>query len=156
MADLCSPADSFVYPADWTPDTVSKTMKAVNGTDCKFSPPGRKTQSVYAISFQGSSYERLKEDRAGIINDLALSDSLIQDALSFAEEVKVSETKLEGQDYVYFDIVTGNNEGILVAVTCDGSRLYALFCTGASTAADSPARLVRDSLRSLRKTVGVA
>ncbi len=52
-------------------------------------------------------YPVLKEDRQSIINDLALSDSSLQDALSFAEDLRVAERTEDGQLYVDFDIVSG-------------------------------------------------
>jgi len=138
---------SFLYPSAWKAEIVSKTRKAVNGTDASFAGP-KKGQQIYSTSFLGPSYARLKEDRAGIISDLALSDSAIQDALSFADEVKVTDKVKGGQDYVDFDIVTGG-EAVYVSVTCDGSRLYALFCIGGSSAPDDEFRLMRDSLVTL-------
>lgn len=105
---------------------MSKTMKAVNGTDvvrrCRcsrrsvpltrsapqlFVNPARTSQKAYAVSFAGQSYAKLKEDRRGIVSDLALSDSSIQDALTFADDVVVGERVIDGKTYADFDIVTG-------------------------------------------------
>ena len=127
---------------------MSKTMKAVNGTDVLFVNPSRPSQRAYAVSFAGQSYQVLKEDRRSIVNDLALSDSLIQDALSFADEVRVSERTVRGRPVADFDIVTGN-EAIYLAVTCDGARLYGLFVLGGTSADNDPARTIRNSLTTL-------
>jgi len=137
-----------VLPQGWKSGTVSKTMKSTNGTDCIFTNPGKKGQSVYVVSFLGASYERLKEDRTSIINDLALSDSAIQDALSFADKVEVTNKTKNGQAYADFDII-GGGEAIYVSVTSDGSRLFALFVTGAGPGPDDQARIMRDSLVTL-------
>ena len=137
---------AFDYPEAWKPITVSKTMKATNGTDAKF---GDGKSAVYAVSFVG--YPALKEDRRSIISDLALSDSAVQDALSFADEVLVSERTIDGQAYASFDIISGP-EAYYVAVTCDGSRLYGLFAVGKT--GDERLLTARDSLRSLQKASG--
>ena len=125
-------------------------MKATNGTDVLFVNPASSKQKAYAVSFAGQSYAVLKEDRRSIVNDLALSDSGIQDALTFADEVVVGERVVDGKIYADFDIVTGN-EAIYLSVTCDGSRLYGLFVLGGSARADDPARVIRNSLQSLLK-----
>lgn len=140
---------SFVLPADWKAGTVSKVMKSTNGTDCLFTNPAKKGQSAYVVSFLGSSYERLKDDRASIINDLALGDSAIQDALSFADRVDVINKTKDGQAYVDFDIV-GGGDAIYVSVTSDGSRLFALFATGGRDEANDIGRVIRDSLVTLK------
>jgi hypothetical protein len=147
-ADSVRAQYSFVVPESWKSATVSKTMKAVNGTDVLFVDPARPAQRAYAVSFAGQSYAKLKEDRRGIVNDLALSDSSIQDALSFADDVVVGERIIDGKTYADFDIVTGS-DAIYLCVTCDGSRLYGLFVLGGSSAAEDPAREIRASLRSL-------
>ena len=136
---------SFYDPAGWKSGTVSKVMKSTNGTDCLFSNPAKKSQQAYVVSFLGSSYERLKEDRASIINDLALSDSIILDALNFADKVEVVNKTKGGQAYVDFDILGGGDD-IYVSCTSDGARLFALFVTGSD---DTQGRLIRDSLVTL-------
>ena len=60
---------------------------------------------MYVTSFNG--YPVLKEDRRSLINDLALSDSSLQDALSYADSVDVVERTEDEQLYVDFDIVSG-------------------------------------------------
>lgn len=139
---------TFIYPESWKTTTVSKTMKATNGTDVRYADPDNKRRSAYAVSFAGQSYAALKEDRRSIVNDLALSDSGIQDALTFADDVVVGERIVDGKVIADFDIITGN-EAIYLAVTCDGSRLYGLFVLGGSASPDDPAREIRNSLRSL-------
>jgi hypothetical protein len=141
---------TFLYPESWKTTTVSKTMKATNGTDVRYADPNSKKNVVYAVSFAGQSYASLKEDRRSIVNDLALSDSGIQDALTFADDVVVGERVVDDVKIADFDIVTGN-EAIYLAVTCDGSRLYGLFVLGGSPAPDDPARTIRNSLRALLK-----
>jgi hypothetical protein len=49
----------------------------------------------------------LKEDRRGLIDDLSLSDSSLQDALQYADEVVVTERTEAEQLYIDFDIVSG-------------------------------------------------
>lgn len=141
---------TFIYPESYKPTTVSKTMKATNGTDVRYADPNNKKNVVYAVSFAGQSYASLKEDRRSIVNDLALSDSGIQDALTFADDVVVGERIVDDVKIADFDIITGN-EAIYLAVTCDGSRLYGLFVLGGSASPDDPARTIRNSLRALLK-----
>ena len=47
-----------------------------------------------------------------------------------------------------FDIV-GGSDAIYVSVTSDGSRLFALFVTGAGPGEADPGRLIRESLVTL-------
>ena len=96
-----------------------------------------------------SGYPQLKEDRRGIIDDLSLSDSTLQDALSYADNVEVVERMEDGQLYVDFDIVSGGRT-IYATVTCDGARLYALFCNGATSATDELFKTMRSSLHTIK------
>ena len=96
-----------------------------------------------------SGYPKLKEDRRSIINDLSLSDSTLQDALSYADAVDVSERTEDEQLYVDFDII-GGGRTIYATVTSDGARLYALFVNGATAATDEAFKAMRNSLRSIK------
>jgi hypothetical protein len=98
-------------------------------------------------SFAG--YPKLKEDRRGIIDDLSLSDSTLQDALSYSDAVEVVERTEDGQLYVDFDIVSGGRT-IYATVTSDGARLYALFCNGATSATEEAYKTMRNSLRTIK------
>lgn len=96
-----------------------------------------------------SGYPKLKEDRRSIIDDLSLSDSTLQDALSYSDEVVVAERTEDEQLYVDFDIVSGGRT-IYATVTSDGARLYALFCNGATAATDEAYKTMRNSLRTIK------
>ena len=162
---------SFILPDSWKTDTVSKVDKATNGTDARFVDPKNKEGAwatprcacrrcllrsrvalaraarAYVTSFSG--YPRLKEDRRGIIDDLSLSDSTLQDALSYADAVEVSERTEDEQLYVDYDII-GGGRTIYATVTSDGARLYALFCNGATAATDEAYKAMRNSLRTIK------
>jgi hypothetical protein len=131
---------------------------------------------VYVTSFNG--YPVLKEDRRSLINDLALSDSSLQDALSYADAVDVVERTEDEQLYVDFDINSGarrrlvasrrvampralsrwgvrcrscaGGRTIYATVTSDGARLYALFCIGATAATEDLFKMMRASLRTIK------
>ena len=98
-------------------------------------------------SFNG--YPVLKADRKSLINDLALSDSSLQDALSYADDVVVAERTEDDQLYVDFDIVSGGRT-IYSTVTSDGARLYALFCIGATDSTAEFFKQMRASLRTIK------
>jgi hypothetical protein len=116
-------------------------------------------------------YPVLKEDRRSLINDLALSDSSLQDALSYADSVDVVERTEDEQLYVDFDINSGallrlhapltpvlscachsraGGRTIYATVTSDGARLYALFCIGATAATEDLFKMMRASLRTIK------
>jgi len=138
---------SFILPDSWKTDTVSKVEKATNGTDARFVDPRNREAKAYVTSFMG--YPVLKEDRRGIVDDLSLSDSALQDALSYADNVEVVERMEDEQLYVDYDIVSGGRT-IYVTITSDGARLYALFCNGATAATDAMFKTMRSSLRTIK------
>lgn len=118
---------TFDVPSDWSAATVGKVEKAYSGVDTKFKDPKSKSLA-YVVTLAG--YTQLKSDRRSILDDLALSDSSLQDSLQ-SEDVEVSLSESTGSDaseqpYVYFD-VGSPNERALVTVTTDGVRLFALF-----------------------------
>ena len=108
---------------------------------------GAPAARAYVTSFNGSPV--LKQDRRSLIDDLALSDSSLQDALSYADDVVVAERTTDEQLYVDFDIISGGRT-IYATVTSDGARLYALFCIGATPATDEAFRTMRTSLRYIK------
>ena len=120
--------DKFKYyyeiPEGWVPDTVNKVEKSTNGTDSRWVNPKNKDQKVYCVTLTG--YNKLKEDRTGILGDLALSDYNLQDALTGADSTIVNEREENGQTYVDFDLL-GYFGAIYATVTVYGGRVYALF-----------------------------
>ena len=120
--------DKFKYyydiPVGWTQDTVNKVEKSTNGTDTRWSNPKLNSEKVYCVTLTG--YNRLKEDRSGLLSDLALSDYNLQDAIIGADSVETSEREAFGQTYIDFDLY-GYFGAIFACVTVYGGRLYALF-----------------------------
>ena len=69
----------FEIPSNYEKDTVNKTEKSTNGTDARWvNPKDKKAEKAYCITLPG--YTKLKEDRMGTFEDLALSDYTLQDA----------------------------------------------------------------------------
>jgi hypothetical protein len=120
--------DKFKYyydiPVGWTQDTVNKVEKSTNGTDTRWSNPKLNSEKVYCVTLTG--YNRLKDDRSGLLSDLALSDYNLQDAIIGADSVEISEREAFGQTYIDFDLY-GYFGAIFACVTVYGGRLYALF-----------------------------
>lgn len=112
-------------PDGWSEATIGKVEKAYNGTDTKWLDPQGKSQA-YVVTYSG--YTELKNDRRSMLDDLALSDASLQDALQSSDaSVSVSESSGGGpRRTVYFD-VDAPTERSLAAVTVDEERLYALF-----------------------------
>ena len=80
--------DKFKYffdvPTSYEKDTVNKVEKSTNGTDARWLNPRFKQERAYCVTLPG--YTKMKEDRMGILSDLALSDYVLQDALYTQDE----------------------------------------------------------------------
>ena len=61
-----------------------------------------------------------------LLDDLALSDYNLQDALIGADNIQVSEREVDGQTFIDFDLY-GFFGAIFASVTVYGGRLYAVF-----------------------------
>ena len=143
--------DKFKYyydiPQGWTVDTVNKFEKSTNGTDSRWSNPKSSGEKVYCVTLTG--YNRLKEDRQGILSDLALSDYNLQDAIVAADSVEVVDRDVNGQTYVDFDLY-GFFGAIFASVTVYGGRLYAVF----SVVPDTLVEKDKEQAKRLRNSFG--
>ena len=120
--------DKFKYyfdvPDNFERDTVNKVEKSTNGTDARWKSKANKSEVVYCVTLAG--YKSLKEDREGILSDLALSDYNLQDAIVGADSLTVSERDENGQTYVDY-VLVGFFGTIYVSITVYASRLYSVF-----------------------------
>ena len=120
--------DKFKYyfdvPDNFERDTVNKVEKSTNGTDARWKSKANKSEVVYCVTLAG--YKSLKEDREGILSDLALSDYKLQDAIVGADSLTVSERDENGQTYVDY-VLVGFFGTIYVSITVYASRLYSVF-----------------------------
>lgn len=144
--------DKFKYfyeiPVGWQPDTVNKTEKSTNGTDSRWVNSKLSAERVYCVSLTG--YNKLKEDRQSLLNDLALSDYNLQDALIGADNIEVSEREVDGQTFIDFDLY-GFFGAIFASVTVYGGRLYAVF----SNVPDSVLEKDKDQGKRLRNSLQI-
>lgn len=120
--------DKFKYyfdvPSNFERDTVNKVEKSTNGTDARWKSKENKSEVVYCVTLAG--YKALKEDREGILSDLALSDYNLQDAIVGSDSLTVSERVEDGQTYVDY-VLVGFFGTIYVSITVYASRLYSVF-----------------------------
>merc|ERR1711990_362772 len=113
----------------------------------RWSNPKSSGEKVYCVTLTG--YNRLKEDRQGILSDLALSDYNLQDAIVAADSVEVVDRDVNGQTYVDFDLY-GFFGAIFASVTVYGGRLYAVF----SVVPDTLVEKDKEQAKRLRNSFG--
>ncbi|GBG77496.1 hypothetical protein CBR_g23941 [Chara braunii] len=115
---------TYKVPATWKEHVVSKIEKGTNGTDSEFYNPKKRSEKVYLTYLGGVPKLGPKE---AILNNLALSDVSLQDALAEAEEISTGErTDAQGQVYYDYEFSTAG-EHSLITVTCKRNKLYSLF-----------------------------
>jgi hypothetical protein len=147
--------DKFKYyfdvPAGWEQDSVNKVEKSTNGTDNRWKSKTLKGAIVYSVTLAG--YAKLKEDRAAIISDLALSDYNLQDAIIAADSFVVSDRDVDGQLYVDYELV-GFFGHIFASITVYAGRLYSVFAVAPDGASDvdvAAAKRCRDSFATITR-----
>ncbi|KAK2997845.1 hypothetical protein RJ639_025086 [Escallonia herrerae] len=116
----------YIYdvPDGWKERLVSKVEKGTNGTDSEFYNPRKKTEKEYLTFLAGF---RQLAPKDVILNNLALSDVLLQDLIASADSVSAEERKDEkGQVYYVYEI-DGVGAHSLISVTCARNKLYAHF-----------------------------
>ncbi|KAK3021150.1 hypothetical protein RJ639_047091 [Escallonia herrerae] len=116
----------YIYdvPDGWKERLVSKVEKGTNGTDSEFYNPRKKTEKEYLTFLAGF---RQLAPKDVILNNLALSDVLLQDLIASADSVGSEERKDEkGQVYYVYEI-DGVGGHSLISVTCARNKLYAHF-----------------------------
>jgi len=154
--------DKFKYffdvPQTFEPDTVNKTEKSTNGTDARWVNPKKKsTEKAYCVTLPG--YTRLKVDRMGIFEDLALSDYSLQDAIYTVDQDPIvsernvganGEDGTGGQLYVDYDLVGMDSFGhIFATITVYGGRLYSLFVWIPPGQDEEVGKRIRNSYRTI-------
>ncbi|XP_042474968.1 thylakoid lumenal 19 kDa protein, chloroplastic [Macadamia integrifolia] len=116
----------YVYevPDGWKERLVSKVVKGTNGTDSEFYNPKKKSEREYLTFLAGF---RQLAPMDVILNNLALSDVELQDAISSANSIRSEERKDDkGQVYYVYEI-DGVGSHRLISVTCAMNKLYAHF-----------------------------
>ncbi|KMT17615.1 hypothetical protein BVRB_2g035660 [Beta vulgaris subsp. vulgaris] len=118
----------YIYnvPDGWKERLVSKVEKGTNGTDSEFYNPKKKTEKEYLTFLSG--YRQLDPiPKDVVLNNLALSDVLLQDQISNADSVSSQERRDEkGQLYYDYEIDAVASHS-LISVTCANNKLYAHF-----------------------------
>eukprot|EP00244_Chara_vulgaris_P005056 TRINITY_DN2024_c0_g1_i1.p1 TRINITY_DN2024_c0_g1~~TRINITY_DN2024_c0_g1_i1.p1 ORF type:complete len:313 (+),score=54.35 TRINITY_DN2024_c0_g1_i1:119-1057(+) len=115
---------TYKVPATWKEHVVSKIEKGTNGTDSEFFNPKKRSEKVY-LTYLGGVLKLGPKD--AILNNLALSDVSLQDALAEAEEIR-SDERTDAQGQLYYDYeVSAAGEHSLITVTCKRNKLYSLF-----------------------------
>eukprot|EP00245_Coleochaete_scutata_P006811 TRINITY_DN21597_c0_g1_i1.p1 TRINITY_DN21597_c0_g1~~TRINITY_DN21597_c0_g1_i1.p1 ORF type:complete len:301 (+),score=54.61 TRINITY_DN21597_c0_g1_i1:48-905(+) len=115
----------YIYdvPSGWKERAISKVEKGTNGTDSEFYNPKKKTEKVYVTFLSG--FRRLAPQDI-ILNNLALSDVSLQDAISSADRISQTTRETDGQVYYDYEIDSPLSHQ-LIAVTCAKNKLYAQF-----------------------------
>ncbi|KAJ8899199.1 hypothetical protein K2173_012375 [Erythroxylum novogranatense] len=116
----------YVYdvPDGWKERLVSKVEKGTNGIDSEFYNPKKRSEREYVISLSG--FEQLASIDE-VLNNLALSDLVLQDWIDGADSV-VSEVKKDGSGQLYYVYeIDGLGKHSLIKVTCTRNKLYAHF-----------------------------
>jgi len=153
----------FEIPSNYEKDTVNKTEKSTNGTDARWvNPKDKKAEKAYCITLPG--YTRLKEDRMGTFEDLALSDYTLQDAIYVVDgEPTIADRYIgkrepdeegkggrPGQLYADYDLVGAESFGhIFATITVYGGRLYSLFVWMPPGGSVESGKRMRDSYRTI-------
>jgi len=153
----------FEIPSNYEKDTVNKTEKSTNGTDARWvNPKDKKAEKAYCITLPG--YTRLKEDRMGTFEDLALSDYTLQDAIYVVDgEPTIADRYIgkrdpdeegkggrPGQLYADYDLVGAESFGhIFATITVYGGRLYSLFVWVPPGGSVENGKRMRDSYRTI-------
>lgn len=117
---------TYEVPQGWKERLVSKVEKGTNGTDSEFYNPKKKTEREYLTFLAG--YRQLDPiPKDVVLNNLALSDVLLQDQISNAESLTSQERRDEkGQLYYDYEIDSPGGHS-LISVTCAKNKLYAHF-----------------------------
>ncbi|CAL5001326.1 unnamed protein product [Urochloa decumbens] len=121
----------YVYdvPTGWKERLVSKVEKGTNGTDSEFFNPRKRTEKEYVAYLPGI---RALAPLSAVLDNLALSDVVLQDQIATAEGVRAEERREggEGEGQVYYEYeVAGAGAHSLISVTCARNKLYAHFVT---------------------------
>ncbi|CAL5005414.1 unnamed protein product [Urochloa decumbens] len=118
----------YVYdvPTGWKERLVSKVEKGTNGTDSEFFNPRKRTEKEYVAFLPGI---RALAPLSAVLDNLALSDVVLQDQIATAEGVRAEERQ-GGEGQVYYEYeVAGAGAHSLISVTCARNKLYAHFVT---------------------------
>ncbi|CAL5013378.1 unnamed protein product [Urochloa decumbens] len=119
----------YVYdvPTGWKERLVSKVEKGTNGTDSEFFNPRKRTEKEYVAFLPGI---RALAPLSAVLDNLALSDVVLQDQIATAEGVRAEERREGGEGQVYYEYeVAGAGAHSLISVTCARNKLYAHFVT---------------------------
>ncbi|GAQ80600.1 psbP-like [Klebsormidium nitens] len=140
----------YVYdvPAGWKERVISKVEKGTNGTDSEWYNPANKKEKIYTTYLGGFRKLGPKEN---IINDLALSDVKIQDALGSADNFDQRERKDDaGQLYYDYEIDNPGSGHTLITVTVARNKLYAVFVMAPNAAWNKDEKMLRRMWSSFR------
>ncbi|CAO2202447.1 unnamed protein product [Urochloa humidicola] len=120
----------YVYdvPTGWKERLVSKVEKGTNGTDSEFFNPRKRSEKEYVAFLPGI---RALAPLNAVLDNLALSDVVLQDQIATADAVKAAEREEGGGGgQVYYEYeVEGAGAHSLISVTCARNKLYAHFVT---------------------------
>uniref|UniRef100_A0A5B7BSZ3 PsbP C-terminal domain-containing protein n=1 Tax=Davidia involucrata TaxID=16924 RepID=A0A5B7BSZ3_DAVIN len=142
----------YIYdvPDGWKERLVSKVEKGTNGTDSEFYNPRKKSEKEYLTFLAGF---RQLAPKDAVLNNLALSDVVLQDLIGSAENVSSEERKDEkGQVYYVYE-VDGVGAHSLISVTCANNKLYAHFVNAPTPEWNRDEEMLRHIHESF-KTVG--
>ncbi|KAL2939132.1 Thylakoid lumenal 19 kDa protein chloroplastic [Bienertia sinuspersici] len=117
---------TYDVPQGWKERLVSKVEKGTNGTDSEFYNPKKKTEREYLTFLSGfRQLDPIPKDV--VLNNLALSDVLLQDQIANADNLTSNERKDENGQLYYEYEIEGAGAHSLIAVTCAKNKLYAHF-----------------------------
>ncbi|XP_062196587.1 thylakoid lumenal 19 kDa protein, chloroplastic-like [Phragmites australis] len=118
----------YVYdvPEGWKERLVSKVEKGTNGTDSEFFNPRKRSEKEYLTFLAGI---RALAPLNAVLDNLALSDVVLQDQIASADDVRSAE-RTDGGGQVYYEYeIAGAGAHSLISVTCARNKLYAHFVT---------------------------
>ncbi|BBN00856.1 hypothetical protein MPTK1_2g02710 [Marchantia polymorpha subsp. ruderalis] len=116
---------TFEFPTGWKERTISKIEKGTNGTDSEFLNPKHKEEKVYVTYLSG--FRRLAP-MDNVLNNLALSDPVLQDILQLADGNITAKDRTDASGQLYYDYeIDSPVAHALISVTCAKNKLYAHF-----------------------------
>lgn len=141
---------SFDYPATFTEDTVGKVDKGTKGIDCRFVGPSGERIFVISLLNEGMDSQGFSlKDPQKALSSLTNSDTVVQDLVLNAKDIKSSTSSHAGVEFLDFDIPS--TQRLLCSIGLQEARVFAIFITASERAyARNPAmyQKVQETFRS--------
>ena len=141
---------SFDYPATFTEDTVGKVDKGTKGIDCRFVGPSGERIFVISLLNEGMDSQGFNlKDPQKALSSLTNSDTVVQDLVLNAKDIKSSTSSHAGIEFLDFNVPS--TQRLLVSIGLQEARIFAIFITASERAyARNPAmyQKVQETFRS--------